>query len=315
LAAEIEQALPRKKDQRPTRGAILVNGEFGRRLVRQAARFGLRPRVVTWDWGRPWNLAEVEAALDDEPPGSWIWGVHLESSTGVLNDLEGLVRVAQQRGVRVCADCISSLGAVDLDLAGVYLASGAAGKSLGAYAGIAMVFAGAPGMPRLNHSRLPSYLDLPEMLAAVGPRYTFASPTFAALEAALVDYASQSSAAARYKRYAELGACLRGGLREVGIAPLADEAIASGVLTTFAPPGGESAESFVERAAAAGFDIGGQSEYLTRRRLVQVATMGATTCDDVAAFISYLSGRALPTRPQAQRIGARQSEARAVSRS
>jgi aspartate aminotransferase-like enzyme len=232
----------------------------------------------------------------------------------VLNDLAGLVRVARERDMRVCADCISSLGAVGLDLAGVYLASGTSGKSLGAYAGIAMVFSGGLGLSRLDQTSVPSYLDLPEMLATVGPRYTFASPTFAALEAALVDYASQPLAAARYERNAELGACLRGGLRELGIAPLADEAIASGAFTTFAPPGGESAAAFVERAAAAGFDIGGQSEYLARRRLVQVATMGATTRDDVAAFISHLGGPLLPASPQAERIGARLVETRAVSR-
>src|SRR5204862_76063 len=59
-----------------TRGVLLVNGEFGQRLAKQAGRFGLRPRVLTWDWGQPWDLDEVEASLAVEPPGSWVWGVH-----------------------------------------------------------------------------------------------------------------------------------------------------------------------------------------------------------------------------------------------
>ena len=77
---------------------LLSNGEFGDRLARQAVRFGLAPRVLRWPWGKAWDLEQVGEALAHEPPGSWVWGVHQESSTGVLNDLPGLVRVARRRG-------------------------------------------------------------------------------------------------------------------------------------------------------------------------------------------------------------------------
>ncbi|HZU34361.1 MAG TPA: aminotransferase class V-fold PLP-dependent enzyme, partial [Gemmataceae bacterium] len=158
------------------RGALLVNGEFGTRLARQARRFGLNPQLLTWPWGQPWDLDEVEAALAAEPPGSWVWGVHQESSTGVLNDLPGLVRLARERDVRVCVDCISSLGAVPIDLDGVFLATGATGKSLGSYAGISIVFADAAELRRINTDRVPSYFDLAAHLSTEGPRFTFPSP-------------------------------------------------------------------------------------------------------------------------------------------
>src|SRR5262249_5144930 len=64
----------------PGAGVMLVNGEFGKRMARQAERFGLRPRVLTWPWGEPWDLEQVDAVLAQEPAGSWIWGVHQESS-------------------------------------------------------------------------------------------------------------------------------------------------------------------------------------------------------------------------------------------
>src|SRR5204863_8699955 len=50
-------------EPRPTNGVILVNGEFGQRLVRQAARFGLSFDVLSWPWGKPWNLGEIERRL------------------------------------------------------------------------------------------------------------------------------------------------------------------------------------------------------------------------------------------------------------
>jgi aspartate aminotransferase-like enzyme len=270
------------------RGILLVNGEFGRRLASQATRFGLRPRLLEWRWGQPWDLEEVDAAVADEPPGSWVWGVHLESSTGVLNDLAGLVEVAQARGVRVCADCISSLGAVPLDLRGVYLATGATGKSLGSYAGLAIVFANAHDLERLDMGRVPSYLDIPAALANEGPRYTFPSPTLRALDAALADYVTQQKAEERYQQYAALGAWVRLRLRELELEPLAADAWACPVVTTFAPPGDESSGAFVARCRSWGFAIGGQSQYLAERRLVQIATMGAVARSDCDRLFDYL---------------------------
>lgn len=269
-------------DRRPGRGVLLVNGEFGQRLAQQATRFGLQPRILEWAWGQPWDLDDIDRALAAEPADSWVWGVHQESSTGVLNDLPGLVRVARNRSQRVCVDCISSLGAVPIDLSQVYLASGATGKSLGSYAGLAILFADAEALKHVDLTRVPSYLDLPATLATRGPRYTFPSATVLAAQAALTQYASPELARARFERYAAVGVFVRHQLRELGLMPLAEERYASPVITTFAPLDGESAEQFVARCRSWGFAIGGQSGYLAVKRLVQIATMGTITHEDCA---------------------------------
>jgi aspartate aminotransferase-like enzyme len=198
------------------------------------------------------------------------------------------VRVAQSRDARVCLDCISSLGAVPLDLRGVYLATGATGKSLGSYAGLAIVFADSSELAALDMSRVPSYIDVPAVLASEGPRYTFPSPTVCALEAALADYDTPEKAGARYDHYAALGEHVRRQLRHLGLQPLAAEACACPVVTTFAPPEGESSADFVARCRGWGFAIGGQSQYLAERRLVQIATMGAVSREDCAPLFDHL---------------------------
>lgn len=270
------------------RGVLLINGEFGERLSRQAIRFGLEPRMLTWPWGEPWDLQEIEDALEHEPEGSWVWGVHQESSTGILNDLPGLVQVARRRGIRVCVDCISSLGAVPLDLSEVYLASGATGKSLGSYAGAALIFADKAALGNVNRSQIPSYFDLLTALSSEGPCYTFPSPTLAALEAALQEYATPQKAQASYARYRELGVAVRQELRRLGLTPLAAEQHACPVVTTFCPPGEEASEPFVNRCRAWGYAIGGESAYLSRRRLVQIATMGAVRWEMFAHLFDCL---------------------------
>ncbi|HEV3260175.1 MAG TPA: aminotransferase class V-fold PLP-dependent enzyme [Gemmataceae bacterium] len=271
------------------RGVLLVNGEFGQRLAKQATRFGLHPRTLSWPWGQSWDLDEIDAALAKEPPGSWVWGVHLESSTGVLNDLPGLVQLARARGLRVCLDCISSLGAVPIDLQGVYLATGATGKSLGSYAGVAIVFAEAADVSRLDMTRVASYLDIAAALLSQGPRYTFPSPILQAVEAALAEYATPPRARLRYERYAALGSYVRQQLRQLGLEPLAGEGWACPVVTTFSPPAEQTSEEFVARCRAWGFTIGGQSGYLAERRLVQIATMGAVSREECVPLFEHLS--------------------------
>jgi aspartate aminotransferase-like enzyme len=135
---------------------------------------------------------------------------------------------------------------------------------------------------------------VPTALAASGPCYTFPSPVLFALEAALAAYADPASARARYEHYAAQGVWIRRQLRELGMDPLVAETWASPVVTTWAPPGNESSESFVERCRSWGFAIGGQSSYLAQRRLVQVATMGAITHDAFAPLFDHLHGWRAP---------------------
>ena len=74
-----------------------------------------------------------------------------------------------------------------------------------------------------------------------------------------------------------------------GIAPLADDRWASPVITTFAPPGGESPAEFVARCEGWGYQVAGHSGYLAERGLVQIATMGDLAPADVAGFFDALA--------------------------
>ena len=273
----------------PNHGLILNNGEFGQRLVAQAERFGIQPRVLAWPWGTPWDLNAVAAVLDDMPPDGWVWGVHHESSTGMLNDLPALIRVARARGVRVCVDAVSSLGGQPLELSEVFLASGTSGKALGASSGIAMVFACRAEINQMELTRVPTYLDLAATLNHAGPRFTFPSSLLQALAAALTEYATLAQARNRYQHHAALSRYVRGQLIRLGHRPLADEQQASPTLTTFTAPEGWSSEAFVEFCRGAGFLVGGQSSYLSERRLVQIATMGAVTLEECAVLFQHLA--------------------------
>jgi aspartate aminotransferase-like enzyme len=256
-------------------GLVIANGEFGERLIRQAARAGLLFRDLRIAWGDCWNFKEIEQELRRRP--AWIWAVHLETSTGVLNDLPCLIDLARQRDIPVAADCVSSLGAVDTCFPGLphreslFLATGVSGKALGAYAGMAFAFLSEQAIERLHGKELCPSFDLLEAARARGPLSTVSSPLLLAVREALrKDYSEASRRQARYAHCSQLGRWTRAQIREAGLVPLAREEFAAPTITTFALP----SASFPRQCLRAGYKIAHESDYLDSRGWGQIATMG-----------------------------------------
>jgi aspartate aminotransferase-like enzyme len=264
-------------------GVVLANGEFGERLTKQAAGAGLRCRQVAFPYGKPWEFKAVQAALDGRP--RWIWGVHLETSTGVLNDVATLLRMAGRGGCAVALDCVSSLGAaaIPTDGEGLLLASGVSGKSLGAYAGLAMVYLSDACRRLLKDKELCPSFDLLRMREARGPVSTVSSPSLFALARALDDsYGCAEAMTWRFAEYRRLGEFVRAEMRTAGLEPLAAEAVAAPNITTFDLP----YASFPEECERAGYTIAHESPYLESRGWAQIATMGDITEEMLASFFA-----------------------------
>ncbi|MGA4643437.1 aminotransferase class V-fold PLP-dependent enzyme [Limisphaera sp. 4302-co] len=264
------------------RGLVLNNGEFGTRLVDHARRWGLDFDVYEVAWGAPFDLAEVRRRIEHTPELRWVWAVHCETSTGVLNDLNALKAVCAEFGLKLCADCISSLGTVPVDLHGVYLATGASGKGLRSYPGLSMVFHHHELRPAPD--RLPRYLDLGYYAAQDGVPFTFSSNLLHALRVAI----RHADWERRFAQVAELGAELRRRLREAGFQLLAPESIAAPAVVTIVLPPELSSVELGRRMEENGFLLSYNSEYLRRRNWIQIALMGECAREKVFSMVNVL---------------------------
>ncbi|HEV3485343.1 MAG TPA: aminotransferase class V-fold PLP-dependent enzyme, partial [Vicinamibacterales bacterium] len=95
------------------RALVVVTGYFGDRLAQMFERYGATVTRVTGEWGRACDPAAVERALAGS--GADLVGVvHAETSTGVLNPVEDVCRIAQQHGAMTVVDAVTSLGAMPL---------------------------------------------------------------------------------------------------------------------------------------------------------------------------------------------------------
>ncbi|HEX7063647.1 MAG TPA: GNAT family N-acetyltransferase [Bacillales bacterium] len=248
-------------------GLIATNGEFGERLLDHAGRFGLSYRSLKYGWGTPFDYEEIREMLRRQPEIKWLWAVHCETSTGLLNDMETLKRICREEGVKLCLDCCSSVAVVPVNLEGVYLASSGSGKGLGSYAGLAMVFYHHEIEP---DSSLPRYLDLGLYASKEGIPFTHSSNLIYALQAALHRFKDQSV----LERQEELAVWLRTELRRLGFHIFGADTDTSPGIVTIALGDSADSEEVGDALAQAGYLLSYRSEYLLERNWIQISLMG-----------------------------------------
>lgn len=261
-------------------GLILSNGEFGERLIDHATRFGLGFETYKTRWGEPFSAAALRPLIAQHRP-AWIWAVHCETSTGMLNDLTMLKAIAGAYAIKLCLDCISSIGTVPVALQGVYLASGVSGKGLSSFPGLSMVF--------YNHTltpapySLPRYLDLGFYQACGGVPFTHSSNLLQALQVALKRCGEE-----KFSGLVELGDWLRGELRELGFELITADELATPAVVTLALPTSLNSCSVGKQLHKAGYLLSYGSEYLLQRNWIQICLMGEFSRETLVELVQQL---------------------------
>ena len=93
---------------------VPTNGYFGGRMQSMAERAGGEVVTVDAPWGEPLDPVDVQRAFDEHQPD--VFGfVHAETSTGVLQpNVSELTDIAHDHDAYVIADCVTSLGGVEM---------------------------------------------------------------------------------------------------------------------------------------------------------------------------------------------------------
>lgn len=272
------------------RGLVLTNGEFGERLADHAERMGLAFTSMDSGWGTPYDLDALADLLARDNDIAWVWTVHSETSTGMLNDLTDLKAVCQRHGLRLCLDCTSSLGTVPVNLQGVYLASSVSGKGLASLPGIALVFYNHEIVP---DRRLPRYLDLGYYRQQQGVPFTHSSNLLTLLCQSLRSMQAEERFAAILRYYT----WLRRELEKAGLHLVVPEQFAAPAVLSVALPPGLSSITLGEELERHGYLLSFRSKYLMTRNIIQICLMGNVTpeqCEKMLQMFLTLAKPALP---------------------
>src|SRR5688572_13117453 len=158
VEAAVSSAVPRDR-----RLLVVNNGVYGDRLARIAAAHGIGAEILKYDVVTPVPPADVEARLRAHPDISHVAVIHHETTTGLLNPVAEVTRVAARAGRRVLVDAMSSLFGEPLDVTadGIDFVMASANKCLQGIPGVSFVLVRRAAVEALR-GRPPRsvYLDL-----------------------------------------------------------------------------------------------------------------------------------------------------------
>jgi alanine-glyoxylate transaminase/serine-glyoxylate transaminase/serine-pyruvate transaminase len=133
------------------RTLILNNGNFGARLAEIARHQASRLTVVEKGAGEAFPVEQVEEQLRT---GGYdlLAMVHGETSTGMLNQLEGFSDLCRRHDVLFLVDAVSTLGGVplEMDKLGIDFCVSASQKALGGLPGLSTIAVSERGWSRLE---------------------------------------------------------------------------------------------------------------------------------------------------------------------
>ncbi len=141
---------------------VCANGSFGQRMAEMVARHGGTVRLVQAPLGEAIRPEDVEAHLDG---AHMVAVVHGETSTGVLNPVPEIARLARARGALVTVDAVTTAGMQPFEMAawGVDYAYTGSQKCLSAPPGVAPIAVSERAFARFEARRAPTplwYADL-----------------------------------------------------------------------------------------------------------------------------------------------------------
>jgi alanine-glyoxylate transaminase/serine-glyoxylate transaminase/serine-pyruvate transaminase len=243
-----------------------VCGFFGRRMVEIARRHGAEVVEVSADYGSSVSNDALLDALDAHPEARLVGVVHAETSTGVEHPLAELGAALRDRDTLLLADCVTSLGGVELefDAWGIDYAYSCTQKCLAAPPGMSPLALSARALERVRARRtpVPYSLDL-----GLLERYWLERPVVYHHTAPILHiYAlhevlrqvAEEGLEARWARHAAAGAHLQRGLRERGFDLLADSDVQLAPLTAVMIPDGTDGKRTQTRLLREhGIEIGG----------------------------------------------------------
>jgi 2-aminoethylphosphonate-pyruvate transaminase len=111
LEAAITSAVPKQKKL-----LVIDNGAYGARMANIATTFGIGVVLYKLAYGDYPKIAEVEALLESNKDISHIAVVHHETTTGMLNPVTEICKLARKYEVQVIVDCMSSYAGIPIDI-------------------------------------------------------------------------------------------------------------------------------------------------------------------------------------------------------
>jgi alanine-glyoxylate transaminase/serine-glyoxylate transaminase/serine-pyruvate transaminase len=285
----------------PDDKALVVNtGYFGDRFGALLERYGAEVTHVRAPVGGRPSLEEVEGALKRER-FKLMTVTHVDTSTGVITDVQGLAALGRQHDTLVVVDGVCSVAGEDLRMTewGVDAALTASQKAIGVPPGLALLVAGPRAMEAFRQRRTPvgnfyadwaQWLPIMEAYEARKPSY-FGTPAVNLIWALNVSLGQilDEGMAARFKRHRALSHAAQSAIAALGLGQVPVQLeYAAHTMTAPRYPSGVSAADLLPRIKEAGAVLAGGLHPEIKVEYFRIGHMGAAKPGDLLATVGAL---------------------------
>ena len=270
---------------------ILANGVYGERAAQIAQVFQIPYTIEKFDWTAPIALDRAEQLISSTSHGA-VYLIHHETTTGVLNSLQGVAETAKRHGKWVMVDAVSSVAGEELDLArwGVDLAIGSANKCIRGVPGIGFVVVSDEFREDISQRRPVAFsTDLVDTLDREETGETPFTPpvqTMYALREALCELLEEG-VSARIAHYRDIAKTLRDGLAAMELSLLVPREHLSNTMTTVKLPVGISYADLHQPLKDHEYLIYKSQGHLSETTF-RLGTVGIISREDVHGFLDAL---------------------------
>ena len=221
---------------------VLVNGAYGRRMVRIANVIGRAVQAIETAEDTPVSAHSLDEALIADPGVTHVAVVHCETTTGLLNPIEAVAAVCVRHRRPLLIDAMSAFGALPLDAAslGYDAVMASANKCLEGVPGVGFAIVRQSALEAAKGNAHSLSLDLYDQWRGFeqNAQWRFTPPThvIAAFEQALREHADEGGVAGRGGRYRRNLAILLQGMAALGFEPLLPAEVQAPIIVTFKMP-------------------------------------------------------------------------------
>ena len=278
-----------KKDEKIL---VLSNGVYGDRMKLILETHDTPVQVFSSQTGDFPNSEKIEALLQNDSSIHAIAMVHHETSTGMLNPIETVGRLAKKYHKLFLVDAISSLGAERIDFKKVPMdaCAGTSGKCLHGLPGVSFVILSKDAVQRLKGEKPKTlYLDLLNTLKLEEKNETPFTPAvqiFYAFHEAL-DELSEEGLSRRIQSYRQKSELLERGFADMRLRFLIEKRFRSHVLTALWTPPAISYDKLHMALKKKGFVIYAGQSHL-KGKIFRVSNLGNVKTSDLKRFLFHL---------------------------
>lgn len=276
--------------------AVLTNGAYGDRIVQMLKHARIVHVVLRALEDQPVDPDALDQLLAQDKAVTHIAVVHCETTTGIINPIEAIGRVARKHGKLHVVDAMSSFGAIPIDFeaCGIDFLISSANKCIEGVPGFAFVFCRRQVLIACEGYARSLSLDLLGQLKGFekNGQFRYTPPTHAllAFHQALAEIEQEGGVAARGARYRRNHETLMAGMGELGFRALLPAPVQSYIITAFRTPADPqfSFEAFYRQLSDRGFII--YPGKLTQVDTFRIGNIGRLFPSDLDQLVHAIRG-------------------------